>query len=278
MVSDHGDDQLVADYLRQLTAAASTLPADRRADLIDEITAHITEARAAGSASPAGSPSVPDILEQLGDPAQIARAAAEPAFGELPAGAQAASGRSGPRAPQMSNVYEPYPGGGQLESQRPPAPASVRTAVRLMYLGAAVSLTKVIVDLATQSATRAAMLSALETGARKSGLHTTVSQLNSGITTALAMASVLGLIGTGLWILVARGTKNGKVWARATGSALFGLDTLALLIGPPDVGIRGPVTAVTRIFAGIVWLIGLSAVVLLWQKDSSTFFKTPRWR
>ena len=66
--------------------------------------------------------------------------------------------------------------------------------------------------------------------------------------------------------------------ARATGSVLFGLDTLALLIGPPDAGIRGPVTAVTRILAGIVWVIGLSAVVFLWQKDSSTFFKTPRWR
>jgi hypothetical protein len=277
-VSDHDDDQLVADYLRRLTAAASALPAGRRAELVDEITAHITEARAAGPAGPGGSPSVPDILERLGDPAQIAQAAAEPAFGELPAGAHAASGRSGPRAPQMGNVYEPYPGGGQPGPQRPAAPTSVRTAVRLMYLGAAASLTKVIADLATQSATRAAMLSALETGARKSGLHTTASQLNSGITATLAMASVLGLIGAGLWIFMARGSRDGKVWARATGSVLFGLDTLALLIGPPDVGIRGPVTAVTRILAAVVWVLGLSAVVFLWQKDSSTFFKTPRWR
>ncbi len=277
-MSDHDPDQLVADYLRRLTAAASALPADRRAELIEEITAHIAEARAAGSTSPGDSPSVPDILERLGDPAQIAQAAAEPSFGELPVGAHAASGRGGPRALEMDNVYEPYPGGGQPEPQRPAAPASVRTAVRLMYLGAAVSLTKVIVDLVTESATRSAMLNALETGARKSGLHATASQLNSGITATLAMASVLGLIGVGLWIFVARGSRNGKVWARATGSVLFGLDTLALLIGPPDVGIRGPVSAVTRIFAAIIWLIGLSAVVFLWQKDSSVFFKAPRWR
>lgn len=32
-------------------------------------------------------------------------------------------------------------------------------------------------------------------------------------------------------------------------------------------------TAVARIFAGIIWLIGLAAVVFLWQKDSSGFFK-----
>ena len=54
---------------------------------------------------------------------------------------------------------------------------------------------------------------------------------------------------------------------------LFGLYTLALLIGPPDMGIRGPEAAAARIFAGIIWLIGLAAVVLLWRRDSSAFFK-----
>lgn len=75
---DHDDDQLVGDYLRRLKAAASALPADRRAELIEEITAHIAEARAAKSAGLDGSPSVPDILERLGNPAQIVQAEAEP--------------------------------------------------------------------------------------------------------------------------------------------------------------------------------------------------------
>ena len=39
------DDQLVEDYLRELHIAAQGLPADRRDELIEEITAHITEAR-----------------------------------------------------------------------------------------------------------------------------------------------------------------------------------------------------------------------------------------
>ena len=37
-----------------------------------------------------------------------------------------------------------------------------------------------------------------------------------------------------------------------------------------------PVATGARIFAGIIWLIGLAAVVFLWQKDSSRFFKVPR--
>jgi uncharacterized membrane protein len=243
-VSDHDDDQIVADYLRRLASAASTLPADRRAELIEEITAHIAEARAAGPAGLDGSPSVPGILERLGDPAHIVEAAAEP-----------------------------FPGGPR-EPQPPPVPASVRNAVRLMYLGAAVSLTEVIVDLATYRSTRSAMWSALKTGIRKSGgVLPTASQFTSGFAATLALVSVLGLISAGLWIFVARGSRNGTDWARATGSVLFGLDTVALLIGPPDMGIRGPEATVSRIFVGIVWLIGLGAVVFLWRKDSSAFFK-----
>jgi uncharacterized membrane protein len=245
-VSDHDDDQLVADYLRRLTSAASELPADRRAELIEEITAHIAEARAAGPAGPDG---VPGILKRLGDPARIAEAAAEQ-----------------------------VPGDGQAEARRPPAaPASVRNAVRLMYLGAALSLTKVIVDLATEGTTRAAMLRALRTGIRKSGIVLPKgSQLSAGITDTLVMAAVLGLIGAGLWIFMARGSRNGKDWARATGSVLFGLDTLALLIGPPDIGIRAGEATVTRILAGIIWLIGLTAIVLLWQKGSGAFLRASR--
>lgn len=83
------DDRLVADYLRQLSAAASALPADRADELLEEITTHIAEARCAGAAA-GGSPGVRNILERLGDPADIVRAAAEPS----PAQATVASGRA----------------------------------------------------------------------------------------------------------------------------------------------------------------------------------------
>jgi hypothetical protein len=66
------DDHLVGEYLRRLQAAASGLPADRRRDLIEEITTHIADARAADPAQPGG---VRTILDQLGDPEEIVRAA-----------------------------------------------------------------------------------------------------------------------------------------------------------------------------------------------------------
>lgn len=79
------DDQLVEDYLRELHIVAQGLPADRRDELIEEITAHIAEARQSD-----GSPlAVRNILDRLGDPADIVRAAAD-----TPPGSQAWSGAS----------------------------------------------------------------------------------------------------------------------------------------------------------------------------------------
>jgi hypothetical protein len=77
---DIADDRLVADYLNRLAAAAATLPADRRAELVEELSVHIAEARAVQATSGAGtSPTVADVLERLGRPEDIVRAAAEDA-------------------------------------------------------------------------------------------------------------------------------------------------------------------------------------------------------
>jgi hypothetical protein len=60
------DDQLAADYLKRLRRAAWTMPRARRRELLDEIAAHIAEARAAGAAP------LRRVLDDLGDPKDIA--------------------------------------------------------------------------------------------------------------------------------------------------------------------------------------------------------------
>jgi hypothetical protein len=90
------DDQMVEDYLRELHIAAQGLPADRRDELIEEITAHIAEAR-----QPDGSPlAVRNILDRLGDPADIVRAAADAPPGGPAWSAAAGSGVGYPAAAQ----------------------------------------------------------------------------------------------------------------------------------------------------------------------------------
>ena len=69
-------------------------------------------------------------------------------------------------------MYQPYPGGAELpELQRPPAPPSVRSAVKVMYVGAAASLLGIIIDILTVSATKTAI--------EKRSPNLSVSQINS---------------------------------------------------------------------------------------------------
>jgi hypothetical protein len=155
-------------------------------------------------------------------------------------------------------MYQPYPGGAQLpETQRPPVPASVRNAVTVMYAGAVASLAYAIVFIMTLSATKRA-----------------IEQHSPQLTTSqalMASAIVDGLIGAGRWIFIAQACKRGKGWARITGTVLFGINTVQVLGGLPI-----PVAAPVKIFALVVWLVGLGAVVLLWQGSSSGFFTGPR--
>jgi hypothetical protein len=158
-------------------------------------------------------------------------------------------------------MYKPYPGGGQQpEPIRPAPPVSVLNAVKLMYAGAAVSLLGLILNLTTTGSLKHAI--------EKRYPHYSTSKVNSLVTADLAVIVVTSLIGVGLWIFVAQACKNGKNWARITGSVLFVLNTLGLLVT-----LAAPGAAADKIPAAILWVIALGAVVFLWRRDSSAFFK-----
>jgi hypothetical protein len=165
-------------------------------------------------------------------------------------------------------MYQPYPGAAETPTvRRQAAPSPVRNAVVVMYAGAAVSLIRVIADLMGRAS--------LKTDIEKTShgaVPLTASQVNAAVTVSIVASVVLGLIGIGLWILNARGSADGRKWAQVTGTVLFGLDTLSLLAGPPGVGLAAGQPAVARLCTALVWLAGLAAVVLLWQRSSRAFF------
>jgi hypothetical protein len=165
-------------------------------------------------------------------------------------------------------MYQSYPGEAQMPAaERRPAPNSVRNAMKVMYAGAALSLARLVVDLVTKSSLKAD----LEKTSR-AGVRLTATQLNTAVTVSIVASVIVGLISIGLWILVARSTGSGRKWAQVTGTVLFGLDTLALLAGPPGLGIVGFEPAVAKLFTALVWLAGLVAVVLIWRGASRAFF------
>jgi len=94
-------------------------------------------------------------------------------------------------------MYQPYPQNTQLpESQRPPAPASVLNAVKVMYVGAATSILGIVIDVLTVSATKRAI--------EKRSHHLTASQINSSQHVLVIAFIIGGLIGAAAWFFLAR--------------------------------------------------------------------------
>jgi len=164
-------------------------------------------------------------------------------------------------------MYQPYPGSDTQLPEIPsqPAPASVLTAVKVMYAGAAASLLGIVIDILTVSATKNAI-------ARRSP-HLTASQVNSTQHVLIAGFIAGGVIAAAVWIVLALACRRGRNWARITGTVLFGLSTLDTLVG-----LTAPVATATKLWAILVWLIALTAVVFLWRRDSSAYFKASSQR
>ena len=158
-------------------------------------------------------------------------------------------------------MYQPYPGSTQMpEASRPPAPKSVLNAVKFMYAGAASSLIGIVVDIATLSGTKRAI--------EKKNPALSISQVNTREHALLVGFIIAGVIGVAIWLWLARSCQGGKNWARITGTVLFAIATIDLLVG---FGISA--AGAVHIYALLVWLIGLGAVIFLWRRDSSAYFK-----
>jgi ABC-type Fe3+ transport system permease subunit len=160
--------------------------------------------------------------------------------------------------------YQSYPSSGKpVEPDRGEAPPSVQKAVKLMYAGAAVSAVSLIVSVILPLASIASSKAAL----KKDHPKLTVSQVNQTFNLSIGVAVIFGVIGTVLWLWMARANGQGKNWARITSSVFFLLETLSLfsvLNAPSVLGV---------VFTVAPWVIGLGAIIFLWRRESSEFFK-----
>ena len=191
------------------------------------------------------------------DPARArlaAAIAADPAAGRFTA------------VPEVT-MHQPYPSGGQpVEPLRPPAPAPVLSAVKLMYGGVVGTVMQLIIALAFIGDIKAYHLAVL-------GHHLTTAQLSHLRPLIITLVILAGLALIALWLWMARATTQGRNWARILSTVLFGLATLELLSALEVIGKDGVAQA---FFAALTWLSGLAAVWLLWRPASSAFFRRSR--
>jgi hypothetical protein len=157
-------------------------------------------------------------------------------------------------------VSEPYPTSGPLaELQRSQPPTTVRLAVRLMFAGAGLEVVALLVAVVTTSS--------LKTAIFRANPHYNTVQVHN-VEVARTTVLVIGaLITIGLWLWMAWANDRGRGWARIVAAVLFGVNTLDLLVSIDVVH-----ATATVIVGGVIWLVGLAALLLLFHKRSNPFY------
>lgn len=79
--------------------------------------------------------------------------------------------------------------------------------------------------------------------------------------------AIAGLIAAGVWLWMARANKRGRSWARIVSTAFFGILTLYTTAGV----FAWP--AAPKVAVIVEWTAGLTAIVFLWQGQSSLYYR-----
>jgi hypothetical protein len=157
-------------------------------------------------------------------------------------------------------MYKKFPGADKIVVPAPQdAPASVMSAIRLMYVGAAVEAVYFVVSLAS--------LGSVKTQLHDDNHKLTASQINSVFDYLIVTTIIFGLIGIGLWMLMARGAGQRRRWAQIVSTVLFALYTLEAILTITETR-----AIVTIVFVGLTWLIGGATVTMLWKPDAKAYF------
>ena len=180
-------------------------------------------------------------------------------------------------------TFQPYPTAPaqQPDQPRPPAPKPVVLAERLMYAGAAVSILGTVISASTEQSLRADFVQALH----RSKTHETAAQMNSivhAFTAAYLVVTIgTGLAGAALWAWMAWKNRAGRQWARVLATVFGGLYTiLAVLVFFSLLNLllnRNASTSasgwVLTVLPLLHWVIGLGAIILIWQKESGAYYQ-----
>lgn len=165
----------------------------------------------------------------------------------------------------MSTPYDPYstpgdddrgdlpefPGGSDdvpKPAAKPEPPSSIVNAVRLMFVGAALSALGVILSVAATDQIREQLAEG------DAGL--TGDELDAGVALFVGLWVVFGIVAIALWIWMALANKRGLSWARIVAAVLGGLNILVTLLGLTQAGGFSAVALVTIALAAlIIWLL-----------------------
>ncbi|HET6920392.1 MAG TPA: hypothetical protein VFI46_13130 [Jiangellaceae bacterium] len=154
----------------------------------------------------------------------------------------------------------PDPGAGTVPPIAPGAapPTSLLAAVKLMYVGAGLSMLGMFFALATRSQLRDQLI--------EEDPEQTAEELDRAVNMASGVSVVIGVIAVGLWLWMAQANHRGDAWARIVATVLFGLNVVLTaynLVQTTGFGVVINITSIA-LSGAILWL--------LYRKDSDAYY------
>ena len=255
--------RLIGAHQARLEEQTRSRPAGGRGVLLGHVHAPADHAVGPGAQPPPGRRAQPPGQQPPGAALAVLRArrrAGQPGLAGGAGGACSTRSRAATcpatAFPRLSRPVPRSRTGRRSRGATVPLPASMVTAVRLMYAGAAYALVWAIGVIAVSASIvkHYPLVSA-------SGDH----RLAGAVTLAILLCAA----DIALWLGIARACRRGSSGARVAGTVLFAVHTVGVLgvVTSSQAGL-GPAKVLTL----IGWLIGLGAVVALWQRPSSAFF------
>ena len=176
-----------------------------------------------------------------------------------------ATARADQRRPTLAEAADLLRGALRMRTGLSRSPRTVRNAIRLMWLGAAAQLAVLIIIVVTAGRIRAAAGSA----ARHQGPAEVANVLAVVNFHLFVDMAVMPFVAAG-WLLVAWANGKGYEWSRPAAVIAFMFYTFALIFSLAQDGAAYAPAAL--IAAGVVWVIGLAAIVLLVMRQSWSYY------
>lgn len=170
-----------------------------------------------------------------------------------------------PGAQPAAGGYGAYPTGPAGTSRPgPQQPGSITLAVKLMLVGAALSVLSLLYSLTTLGGLKDEVREQL----MKDDVNVSQSTIDAGYAVAIGFAILFGLVGAVLWAWMAWKNGQGRSWARVVATVFGVLNVLGLLF----TGTGGTAEPISVALSVISVVLAIVVLVLLWRKESSEFY------
>ena len=167
-------------------------------------------------------------------------------------------GSAGPWGdPAQQNQWAPPPYQAVTPVEQPP---SIRTAVKLMWVGAAISALGIVVAFTQTGELRDQL--------RKADDTLSADDLDTAVAVGLTFIGIIGVISIALWLWMAGTNGQGKTWARTVATVLGGLNVVFTALG----FFGDQLTPLNVIFSVLGIVLAVTILVLLYRPESNAYY------